>query len=169
MALDIETGSGVSGAVSFVTVAELDAYAAQRGITLPADEAQKERLLLDAAEYLESFAHRYVGRRYSREQGLAWPRVGAVDSDGFSYAWDEVPDVVKRAQLILAVEAMTTTLMPTVEAGAQAVIAESIPGAVSVTYATPEEGGGPSPHVTRALAVLRGVLRSGRTAIVTRG
>lgn len=168
MALDIETGSGVSGAVSFATVAELIAYASQRGIDLPADDAQKERLLLDAADYMESLAPRYVGRRYTRDQGLSWPRVGAYDADGFGYAYDEIPDKVKRAQLVLAVEAMTTTLLPTIEAGAQAVIAESIPGAVSVTYAQPGDDTGATPHIGRALALLRGVLRSTRQVAVVR-
>ena len=74
MSLTIEDGSGVADANSFVTVAEATAYAAARGLSLPATDAEKEQLLVKAADYLLSVEDRFKGERVAADQALSWPR-----------------------------------------------------------------------------------------------
>src|SRR5690606_29555646 len=44
----------------------------------------------------------YAGRKASNAQALKWPRVGVRDEDGRTYPSDVVPEVVKNAQVELA-------------------------------------------------------------------
>lgn len=106
MALVVETGAGVAGANSYLTVAELRAFAADRGLTLPVPDASVESLLIQAADYLE--LRTYVGDPVSSSQGLSWPRTsydryGAIVQLG-------VPLAIIRAQRLLAVEALNGSL-----------------------------------------------------------
>ena len=106
MALTVETGSGVVGANSYLTVAELRAFAAERGLTLPLPEGEVEALLIRAADYLE--LRSYIGSPLTDSQGLSWPRK-TYDLYGFLIDLG-VPLAIKRAQRLLAVEAMRGAL-----------------------------------------------------------
>jgi len=97
MAIILEDGSVVSGANSYVTAAELDAYAAERGITITGDG---EVLLHKAMDYLEST--NFIGDRYSRDQSLQWPRLN-VYIDGYAYDIDTIPQMLKDAQFAVAI------------------------------------------------------------------
>lgn len=105
MALVVEDGSGVVGANSYLSVAELRAYATERGIVLPADPGV-EPLLIKAADYLE--LRTYIGTKVNDDQGLSWPR-NTVDGWGVTVEL-AVPVAIKRAQSLLAVEAMNGAL-----------------------------------------------------------
>lgn len=75
--LTIEDGTGVAGANSYANAVEARAYAAARGVTLPAAvdgvTDPVEVLLILAAEYLDSQA--WIGYLATATQGLQWPRV----------------------------------------------------------------------------------------------
>lgn len=129
MALIVETGEGLPNSNTYATVDELDAYASDRAETLP--ETGKESLLVKAMDYLESIAD-YKGVRVSGEQALAWPRSGVV-VDRFPFDKTKIPSLLKRAQLQLAIEAMSFDLMPSTDG--YAVASEKV-DVIQVEYAT---------------------------------
>lgn len=174
--LIIEDGTAKEDAQSYATAAELASFAAARGITIPAVEAEQEALLLSAIDYMESLS--YVGIRYTRDQGLSWPRVNAI-VDGFYVAHNELPRRLKQAQLQLAVDAITVDLMANVLPSTErVVIEEAVEGAVSVKYAPPASpqaslstvGVAPDgSQLTRARSLLRPLLANTGQVRVMRG
>ncbi len=129
MALVIEDGTGKSNSTSYASVAELDAYASARGITLPATEGEKEILLVKSMDYLES--QQFQGSKQTKEQALQWPR-SEVYIDGWYVETTEIQVEVKKAQMIGAVILQAGgDLQPTIE---PKVISETVVGAVSVRY-----------------------------------
>ena len=105
MALVVEDGTGVEGANSYLTVAELRAFAGDRGLTLPTD-SEVEKLLVKATDYLELKS--YIGDRASDNQGLSWPRTQTANP--YWQYNDLIPTKLKTAQSLLAVEAMNGEL-----------------------------------------------------------
>ena len=73
MTFTVETGTGVTGANSYATVAELDDHAALFGEDLSAyDQTQKEAALVKASIfYIDSFT--FSGDKLNSEQGLKLP------------------------------------------------------------------------------------------------
>ena len=175
--LIIEDGTAKDDAQSYATAAELAAFAAARGIVIPATEAEQEALLINAIDYMESLS--YVGTRYTKDQALAWPRANAT-VDGFSVSYNELPRQLKPAQLQLAIDSMTVDLMGNVIPSTQRVVLEeAVEGAVSVKYAAPSPApvailgaAGVTPDgstLTRARALLRPLLASAAQVRVMRG
>lgn len=105
MAITVEDGTGVAGAVSYLSVADFRALAAARGTTVPVADADCEKLLVQATDYLE--LQSYIGTQETTTQGLQWPRLDA-GYDGV------IPPNLKRAEYLLAVEAQNGTLSPAV-------------------------------------------------------
>ena len=105
MALVVEDGTGVEGANSYLTVAELRAFAGDRGLTLPTD-SEVEKLLVKATDYLELKS--YIGDRASDNQGLSWPRT--QDTNPYWQYTNIIPTKLKTAQSLLAFEAMNGEL-----------------------------------------------------------
>lgn len=115
MALLVETGAGIVGANSYLTVEELRAFATDRGLTLPTDPTAVEALLVQAADFLDT--KQYIGTRLTDEQGLSWPRSGTkyqTTDDPVVYI---IPANLKRAQCFLAIEAVNGSLTPAVRPG----------------------------------------------------
>lgn len=104
----VEDGTRVSGANSYITVAELTTYADERGVTISA--AEEEDLLIEAMDYLESLD--YIGYRYTEDQALSWPRSDARKYKIYWYDTDEIPQDLKDAQaeIALAVDAGNSPL-----------------------------------------------------------
>lgn len=102
MALVIETGAIVAGATSFVTRAEIVAYAAARGVTLADDETTDARAI-DAIDYLWSLCLR--GEPVADDQPLMFPRKGLVDGDDADGYEHSIPRAIKQAQMQLALDA----------------------------------------------------------------
>lgn len=97
MALEIEDGSGKTNSVSYASVAELDAYATARGITVTAaSDAAKEAVLIVAMDYIESL--NFIGDKYTDAQALQWPRAYAT-LDNYYIDVDEIPQLLKEAQI----------------------------------------------------------------------
>lgn len=105
MAITVEDGTGVTGAVSYLSATDFKALAAARGTSVPALDDDCEKLLVQAADYLELYD--YVGDQATTTQGLKWPRLNC-DCDGV------IPKELKRAQYLLAVEAQNGALSPAV-------------------------------------------------------
>ena len=132
MPLTIEDGSGVADANSFVTVAEATAYAAARGLSLPATDAEKEQLLVKAADYLLSVEDRFKGERVAADQALSWPRKDVYLYGSLEPLPDnQIPKALKNAQCQLAVDLVNNDLQPTDQG--KEVQTETV-GPLSTTY-----------------------------------
>lgn len=102
---------------TYITIADANAYFTARGnaVWSAATDAQKEKALLEATQYLDG-AYTYIGVLSDLEQPLAWPRTGAVittgNMRGRDFEADEIPQAIKDAACELAVEAISESLMP---------------------------------------------------------
>lgn len=96
MTIVVEDGSLVSGANSYVTEAELSAYATARGTTLSTDT---EQLLIQAMDYIESLE--FKGFKWTADQALQWPRAG-VYIDSYLIDADEIPTELKNGLMQVA-------------------------------------------------------------------
>lgn len=99
MTIVVEDGSIVDGANSYVTTAELEAFAAARNITLSGDYTS-EQLLIIAMDYIESL--QFKGMKVSTTQDLQWPRVD-VQVDGFYLDSNSIPKELKQGLMQTAV------------------------------------------------------------------
>lgn len=124
MALIIEDGSIVANADSYVTTAEITAYADKRGFTVPTLTADLEKLAILAIDYMQS--KNYIGNLVESGQALAFPRRDIED-----LADDVIPQAIKNAQIELAIAAHTNDLLmsePT------ATVQSESTGTTSTTY-----------------------------------
>lgn len=96
MTLIIEDGSIVTGANSYITVAEYNTWADARfgagRATAPADDTAAEQLILRAMDYFETKA--FKGIKSQESQPLQWPRDGVI-VDNYYVDSDEIPKEVK--------------------------------------------------------------------------
>ncbi len=129
----VETGAIVSGANSYVSEADLTAYALARGITL---SDTPEILILKAMDYFESFAPRFKGCKVERDQPLSWPRTG-VNLEGWDWSYDEIPRQVINAQLSLCIEISAGEDPNNPSSAVLPTIRERVEGAIEVEYANP--------------------------------
>lgn len=106
--LIVEDGSGVTNANTYVDLIYLAAYAADRGLTIPTVDADKEKSLLKAMDYLESRRGEFQGSKTVGTQSLQWPRTG-VSIDCNDLDSDVIPEELKKAQCQLVVEMQTGT------------------------------------------------------------
>ncbi len=96
MAIVVEDGTVVTGANSYVTAAELSAYAAARSVTLVSGA---ETLLIQAMDYIESLS--FIGIKWTKDQPLSWPRVD-VWIDGYYQDVEDIPVQLKNGQMAVA-------------------------------------------------------------------
>lgn len=102
MALTVETGAGVAGADSYISLADARIYATSRGIALSVTDATAEVQLRNAFDYLETLTD-YKGQRVASDQATQWPRSGVFLFPGADeVAIDEIPLSLKYAQVQLA-------------------------------------------------------------------
>lgn len=108
MAIVVEDGSIVSGANSYVSEADLTAFATARGITLVADE---DELLIKAMDYIESLD--FQGIKVSRDQSLQWPRA-YVTIDQYNFPSNAIPNELKNGlcQVAIAIDQDMNPLAP---------------------------------------------------------
>lgn len=98
---------GASNADSYVSLAEANAYFADRlqaEAWSQATDPEKEAALKWACRTMDTRLS-YEGVIVSTTQRLPWPRYGVVDpsrGDGSAFVWETVPDPVKWAQCELA-------------------------------------------------------------------
>lgn len=100
MALVVEDGSQKTDAESYSSVADADAYIARwhgNSVWEAADDPTKERALLKATRYIDSF--RFVGQVTDPDQALAWPRSWVGSVDGKIFESEEIPIEIKHATI----------------------------------------------------------------------
>lgn len=165
--LIIENGTGVVGANSYATVAQLEAYASLRGLSLPATVEEKERLLIRAMDYIETKAPAFAGTRYSVEQGLQWPRYG-VWLDGYELLYNVIPSLLIEAQCDIAANSAGIDLLPVQKPSAKGAVTQVTVGPISTSYATPDDGSRALPFFPKADALLKRLYRSGGGMIPVR-
>lgn len=152
MPLVVEDGTGVEGANTFASVANLTDYAAARGITLPSTEAGKEQLLTLALDAIESLEMTFLGMRTHPEQGLSWPRTDPSRSDGSILltngqvvAADEIPKQLIAAQCQLAIDQQEQGFFQIVDGR---LVTEETVGPLTTKYADAQGGGSSGAHVS---------------------
>lgn len=118
MALVPEDGTGVSTANTYATAAEVTTFAGLRGVTVPANVASIEVLLVKAMDFIEANPQvvRYQGFRTHSDQPLSWPR-SDVYVDNLLVDANAIPWELKHAQIQLAIEAQNHDLQPTKGSG----------------------------------------------------
>jgi len=96
MTIIVEDGSIVSGANSYITVAEYEAWVDDRYPSHPdhGDSAKIEQLIHRAMDYFESLA--FKGYKKTEEQPLQFPRDHLI-IDGYLASNTSIPFQVKRA------------------------------------------------------------------------
>lgn len=104
----VETGTGVTGATSYISIANADIYVTDYIATTTAWEAATD----DETKLALNLASRYLDRKYGRRykgdvrllytQGLLWPRLGALTDDGDDLGNDEVPTILEHATVEVA-------------------------------------------------------------------
>ena len=136
MALTIEDGSIVAAADSFVTVAEIRAYATKRGVDLPADDAEVEVLAQKAMDWFVAQEHELAGARVDKAQTLPYPRCG-VRLYGFAVDEDEIPSLVKEIQMQASLDANSVDLLPTHAATPGGAIKKEVVDVLETEYHRP--------------------------------
>ncbi|UOF80387.1 head tail connector protein yqbg [Caudoviricetes sp.] len=162
MALVVEDGSGLADANSYITLAEVRAFAIDRGVTLPSSDDSLIPLLVQACDWTESYADRFVGTKTTETQALAWPR---LDSEGVDLG---IPAMLKRAQCFAVISAHNgITLQPDVAADVARVTKEKV-GDLEVNYSAPKldelQAG---PQLTAAYSALKTLFYSSSLGFTT--
>jgi len=117
MALIVENGSIVEGANSYATLAQIRAYAADRGVTLSDDDTVLTPYAILATDYLESKSDLFVGKQVQTNQPLSWPRQGVIQTDNSYFPTNQIPPALVNAQCQLVIEQVQNgvTLLPTID------------------------------------------------------
>ena len=97
MAFTVEDGTGLASANAYVAVSFIDDYHADRGNTKWAGTtAVKQSAIIRATDYVDKrFRTMFRGTRGGATQALEWPRVNAVNDNGFFL--EGVPTALKKA------------------------------------------------------------------------
>jgi len=98
MALVVTPGSPVADA--FITVAYYKAWAAGRGLAVPADQLIEEAIRRATTFISTGFS--FAGyRTFRRLQSLAWPRYDVWDREGDYVASDAIPTEIEQATALV--------------------------------------------------------------------
>ncbi len=132
MALVIEDGSGKINSQSYVSLADVNAYADLYGLS---HSHVTESVIMRAMRYLEgNYFERWIGVKKTETQALSWPRAWATRKDGYTQGESVIPVEVKNAVCALAIRATpNVNLSPDLVRGDFAVEEEI--GPIRVKYA----------------------------------
>jgi len=109
MAIVVEDGTIVADANSYVTLAEVRAYATLRGITVPAADGDLEKHLHLAMDWFES--EDFPSARLDATQELSFPR-DVIVVDGVRYMEGAIPKLVKQIICEATCTSVTIALQP---------------------------------------------------------
>lgn len=126
--MTLTTTPGAADADSYASLADADSYFSARGVsTWTGADDLKEQALRRATSYLDNqYRDRWIGRRATETQALAWPRIDGtrgygyplLDSDGYDIGSTVVPTQIKRATFEAALLVLSgTDLEPRLERG----------------------------------------------------
>jgi len=96
MTLLVEDGSLVTGAVVYVSEADLADYALVRGVTITGNPSE---LLMGTINYIETL--NFTGEQLSPPRKVEWPRIGAK-IDRRAIPTNEIPQILKDLQCEIA-------------------------------------------------------------------
>jgi len=130
MALTVETGAGLAGADSYLSVADADTYHTAHGDPTTwsgiGTDAEKEEALRLATQYLDLvYAGKWRGAKGSSTQALAWPRIQAETDEGYIFSSTALPLLLEHATAALALLHVTETA-----AGSSLLPDQSTPAAI---------------------------------------
>lgn len=148
MSLIVESGVGDPLADSYISLADARTFAANYGITLPADDTEAEITLRKGTQYVDLQEDCFAGDRLSDTQALAYPR-----DDGSG-----MPKALGRAAVYAAAEFALGTDVRATDDG-KAIASEEVSGAVAVSYFNNGKTGG-TVTITRAMDALKSLLVS---------
>ena len=157
MALTVEDGTGITGANTYVSLADCATYHTNLGnTTWTGSDAAKTSAIYRAMAWLEN--QPFKGYKYDYDQALEWPRSGVVDRNGYAVGEDEIPPQIVNAlcEAVLVELVSPGALRPELERGGQ-VIEESISGAVTTKYAS---GAPATTDYTAISGLLKGLTKS---------
>lgn len=113
MALVVETGSGLSNAESYCSVADATAFNdGQQAIASwgAASTTAQENALRQATLYIDGlYGQRFPGQRYSESQALRWPRSNAFDDEGVAIGVNTIPTKLRDATAEIAIQIVAGT------------------------------------------------------------
>ena len=156
MALEIEDGTGKTNAESYASVSDFDAYMTRRGLSLTTDtEANKEKLLVLAADYIEGLAERLQGTKSDYRNALQFPRYDVWLFDHYIDS-DDIPQRLKDAQCQLAYDMESKDAFPV--GSGESVIKKKV-GPIEKTYASGNYA--PKPVFTKFDALFAPFLATG--------
>jgi hypothetical protein len=175
----VEDGTGVSGANSYLSAADFEAYADARLYSFGADADAIASALIRATAWIDAtYRSRWPGvRTYGAMQSLLWPRkAGSIvngsyvpdrwmttvtDAEGVSIATTEIPQLLKDALAEAAYRELNSpgSLSPDLERGGA--IQSLQAGSVEIVYSTTARPARPLRRSTRSCPVL-----SARLAVV---
>lgn len=157
MAFTVEYGTGLTNSNAYVSVADADAYFADRGNTTWAalSTAAKQGAIVRATQAVDSNSFR--GTKASSTQALAWPRTDAYSDDGFAFLLVPVPVKYATYEGALVEAGTAGALTPTLNRGGR-VIEERVEGAITVKYS---EGAPSGTTYLSYVKALQPVLRGG--------
>jgi hypothetical protein len=161
MVLIVEDGTGVAGANSYATAATVRAYAAARGVVLPATDPALEPLVLVGMDYLEGLRSRFQGTKTDPAQALQWPRYGVV-IDGTDYSADAIPpELIGALSRLCMAQSEGANLAPT---GTGGFVVEETVGPITTKYSD-KHGGGPGslPDIPAVDTLLSPLFSVGKT------
>ena len=101
--LIVEDGSIVSGANTYVTVAEFQQFCSERNISITDTYGDESELLIQAMDYFEQ--QPFKGIKFIETQSLQFPRSDFY-LDGYLTDSDAIPQLVKDAQITIAISIM---------------------------------------------------------------
>ena len=112
MAFRAEDGTGLTNSNSYASVAEFVSFWADRGVDYSDTDAELiTAALINATDYIEMrWASKFIGKRSTEEQALAWPRDRAYDKD--LILLEGVPRKLKLAVYEYAKRALSADLAP---------------------------------------------------------
>lgn len=159
MTLIVETGAGVAGSNSFISVADADTYHAARGNSgWTGSNTVKEQALIKAMDWLDR--QTWAGTVADIGQGCPFPRYGVYDVAG--RAITGVPAAVVRAQAEAALLALTGALDPPDAVVSTSNLKQVEVGPVNVVFKDDAAASATSSAVVfpSLIAILRGLLGS---------
>ena len=111
-----EDGTGLADANSFITLQEAEFFGTSRGrlsfLSLTLTMAQKRNALVVATDYVDViYGPEWSGTKTVPESALTFPRTGLVTSTGRTIGNNEVPEDIKVAVAILALEYLENDLI----------------------------------------------------------
>lgn len=97
MAFTVEDGSGDNEANAYITVEFFRDHHEDRGrATDDYVDGAVQSAIVKATDYVDQrFGTRYRGERKTLDQALEWPRIDAIDNDGYELGTDRIPRKLK--------------------------------------------------------------------------